>query len=337
MARNDRERVITFTVTEEYIQRYLAACKEAGVSGVGSVVSLVLAKDCEVRVYPGSLRCSVYWETKKKKFRELLLYDLMPVCYELRDGILLRVSEYQVLFLPVTEDVHSNQSLVWMRSKLRVLSTESVTLGPLTGVGIGRLSCLGDRLRMRKSRFLVGPMWPLAAFPVACFLGLALFFAYGIWETAPVPYEETVRFTAVFQDYTVSRSAKNVSSYIHLEGLPRYAVTVPRDTEGLNALPAGTSVQVALHPRSDEVVELIAGNRVLIDFEDAVDDASGLVLVMGVIVAVCGGFGIWFARPFFQGLRENRSARNRSFYDMELEQRREKDRRKRSGAKRKKK
>ena len=110
-----KERQITFNITDEYIARYLAACDTVGIRGGGSLINLNIAKDCEVTVYPGSLRCSVYWETKKEKHREVRHYTAMPVSYELSDAILLRLNEYTVLFLPITEDVHSNQSLRWMR------------------------------------------------------------------------------------------------------------------------------------------------------------------------------------------------------------------------------
>ena len=45
MMSEKQERQITFTVTEEYIARYLAACDTVGIHGVGSLINLNIAKD----------------------------------------------------------------------------------------------------------------------------------------------------------------------------------------------------------------------------------------------------------------------------------------------------
>lgn len=317
MMSEKQEQQITFTVTEEYIARYLAACDTVGIHGVGSLINLNIAKDCEVTVYPSSLRCSVYWETKKEKHREVLHYTAMPVSYELSDGILLRLNEYTVLFLPITEDVHSNQSLRWMRGQVRPSCHEVLSVGVMQGNGIGLLSKLSDGLEVRKAR--VNSLVPVLLLPAICCLLLIGVLTYLSWREAPIPYEEVVHKTAVFLEYKQVGGAKNVAYYVCTKGNPEYRVDVPRNRDGLKSLPVGTEVELGLHPRSGIIMEMIAGDRVLVDFDEACESKMRWSIAAGVIDLVCFGVAVWFCRPIFAAVAERRRAPKRSSYDMNLE------------------
>ena len=328
MMSEKQERQITFTITEGYIARYLAACDTVGIRGVGSLINLNIAKDCEVTVYPGSLRCSVYWETKKEKHREVLWYDSMPVSYELSDGILLRLSKVLVLFLPITHDPHSNRSLHWMREQLRRSTTEAPTFGVLTGEGIGRLSRMKDAARVRSRQ---RPVTPLFAGLVGIWLlplVFALVFFYGTWHSGPVSYGETIPYTGALQSYYTTRHAGRGGShtYLDLEGREPFSVAIPRDSDALKALQPGTEVRVALHPRTDEVMEIIVGDDVLASFDEAYAHLNRMSSVMAVVGFVCLVFGIYFVFTLFPWSDSKETHEKRSYYDRNLEYERQHNR-----------
>jgi len=324
MMSEKQERQITFTITEEYIARYLAACNAVGIHGVGSFINLTLAKDCEVTVYPGSLRCSVYWEAKNQKHREVLHYTAMPVLYELSDGILLRLNEYTVLFLPITEDAHSNQSLRWMRDQVRPSCHEVLSVSAMQGNGIGLISMLSDELEVRKPH--VNSLVLVVLLPAICCLFFIGVSTYLSWKEAPIPYEEVIHKTAVFLEYKKVGGAKNIAYYVCTKGNPDYRVDVPRDRDGLRSLPVGTEVELGLHPRSGIIMEMIAGDTVLVDFDEACESKVRLLIALGVLDLVCFATAVWFCRPIFEAAAERRGAPKRAKYDMNLEYERQHNR-----------
>lgn len=322
---NRRERKITFTVTEAYIQRVLSACAEVGAEGVGSLIHLNHAKGCEVTVYPGALRCSVYWEARNQKHREVLWYDSIPVCYELSDGILLRVNEYTVLFLPIIHDAHSNKSLLWMRKQLRRGCVETPTFAVLTGDGIGRLSRMKDKLRIRsKQRRLT----PLSGFMIDIWLlpfVLAVGLVYGAWHGGPVPYEEAIPYTGAFQSYYTTRG-RNSHTYLDLEGQVPFLVQIPRDAESLEVLQPGTEVHVMRHPRTGEVMEIVVGDEVLASFDAAYTHLNRVSSACALLSCVCVGAGIYLLRPVFFAIRSKEGYEKRAAYDRNLQYERERGR-----------
>ena len=331
-----QERKIVFTITEEYITRYLAACETAGVSGVGSLIGLTLAKGCEVAVYPGGLRCSVYCDAPKKHYREILWYDSMPVCYEFSDGILLRVSKGVVLYLPITEAEHSNKSLHWMRKQLRVAVAECMTFGVLTGVGIGRLSHMKDwmRTRSKQRRFssitvMFIMLWIL---PFAIGLGCI----YGAWYGGSVSYAEAVPYIGEFQScYTTH--GKNAKTYLDLEGMPPFVISVPRNQEALENLPQNTDVQVLLHPRTDEVLEVLVEGEVLVSFDEACSHLNGFSVFAALVGCVFVGLGVYIVHATFAGGGTKENSKKRSWYDLELELQETNRKRKKMASKQRKK
>ena len=328
MMSEKQERQITFTVTEEYIARYLAACDAVGIHGVGSLINLNIAKDCEVTVYPDGMHCSVHCDTEKKHYREVLWYDQIPVYYEFADGVLLRINENTALYLPITADKQSNKSLNWMRRPVRISCGEVLTVGLLRGVGIDFVSRLRDGLRYRRSFFQV--MWPMGAvgaFPAVLGLVMGIYFCYGAWEAAPVPYQDTVQMTAVFREYDTVRYAGargfSYASYIYTVGNAPISVTVPRDEDALKALPEGTEVHLALHPRTEEALEMRAEGKTLIAFDAACEDQRVLSIMSSMAGCIFFAFAAWFGRPSVKIFERREKTQKRSYYDMKLERQRE--------------
>lgn len=336
MTDSKQERKIVFTITEEYIAHYLAACETAGVTGVGSLISLTLAKGCEVAVYPGGLRCSVYCDAPQKHYREILWYDSMPVCYELSDGVLLRVSKNVVLYLPITADEHSNKSLHWMRKQLRAATVECITYGVLLGAGIGRLSHMKDwvRTRSKQRRFSSITLMFIMLWILPFAMGLG--FIYGAWYGGSVPYAEAVPYTGVFQSYYTT-GGKNAKSYLDLEGMPPLVISVPRDHEVLENLPQNAEVQVMLHPRTDEVLEVIVGDDVLASFDEAYTHLNRTSAFVALVGCLSVGLGVFIFRATFVGGSTKENSKKRSWYDVEIELQETNRKRKKMASKQRKK
>ncbi len=120
-----------------------------------------------------------------------------------------------------------------------------------------------------------------------------VFFALTTVQNNPIPRSEAVAYSGVFQEYEVWDNSRTIifadgSSY---EVYPHTETEEFADT--MRTLPKGTKLYLLVNPNSGYVVEIRAGSRELLNFEEsqaAIDAYDNGYIGIGVFVCFAGVF-----------------------------------------------
>ena len=142
-------------------------------------------------------------------------------------------------------------------------------------------------------------------------------------DNKPIPRSEAVAYSGEFEEYEVG---KNYKTIIFTDG-SSYAVfphtTTQEFDDTVNSLKKGTKLDILVNPNNDYVVEIIAGSREILNFEEsqaALDAFDNGYIAIGVFVCFAGVFLIIY------GLVSSRQKKR------EIEKHTKKAKRRKSGA-----
>ena len=116
-------------------------------------------------------------------------------------------------------------------------------------------------------------------------------------DNKPIPRSEAVAYSGEFEEYEVG---KNYKTIIFTDG-SSYAVfphtTTQEFDDTVSSLKKGTKLDILVNPNNDCVVEIIAGSREILNFEEsqaALDAYDNGYIAIGVFVCFAGVFIITF-------------------------------------------
>ena len=123
------------------------------------------------------------------------------------------------------------------------------------------------------------------------------FFALTQIENKPIPRSEAVAYSGEFEEYEVWKNYKTIiftdgSSY---DVFPHTTTQEFDDT--MSSLEKGTKLDILVNPNNDYVVEIMAGSREILNFEEsqaALDAYDNGYIAIGVFVCFAGVFIITF-------------------------------------------
>lgn len=112
-------------------------------------------------------------------------------------------------------------------------------------------------------------------------------------DNKPIPRSEAVAYSGEFEEYDVW---KNYKTIIFTDG-SSYAVfphtTTQEFDDTVSSLKKGTKLDILVNPNNDYVVEIIAGSREILNFEEsqaALDAYDNVYIAIGVFVCFAGVF-----------------------------------------------
>ena len=116
-------------------------------------------------------------------------------------------------------------------------------------------------------------------------------------ENKPIPRSEAVAYSGEFEEYEVWKNSRTIiftdgSSY---DVFPHTETQEFADT--MSSLKKGTKLDILVNPNNDYVVEIIAGSRELLNFEEsqaALDAYDDGYIAIGVFVCFAGVFIITY-------------------------------------------
>ena len=148
---------------------------------------------------------------------------------------------------------------------------------------------------------------PLTRSKAIAFLLLTLLLgSVFLWDAllslTPVSQEEAISAEAEFSGYS-ERKKRNSDGEIRLDFTDHDCLFIDSSCvdqelrEQLFLLPAGTSMQLLLHPRSKDVLSLYAGETEILNFDEAqrhlINNAKGFV-ILGILLYCCTVyFALW--------------------------------------------
>ena len=113
----------------------------------------------------------------------------------------------------------------------------------------------------------------------------------------PIPRSEAVAYSGKFEEYKVG---KNYCAIVFADG-SEYEVYPHTETQefsdAMNSLKKGTELDILVNPNSDYVVEIMAGSREILNFEQsqaAIDSYDNGYIAIGVFACFAGVFIIIF-------------------------------------------
>ena len=113
----------------------------------------------------------------------------------------------------------------------------------------------------------------------------------------PIPRSEAVAYSGKFEEYEVE---KNYCAIVFADG-SEYEVYPHTETkefaDAMNSLKKGTELDILVNPNSDYVVEIMAGSREILNFEQsqaAIDSYDNGYIAIGVFACFAGVFIIIF-------------------------------------------
>ena len=119
------------------------------------------------------------------------------------------------------------------------------------------------------------------------------FFAFIQMENKPIPRSEAVAYSGEFEEY---ETWKNYRAIIFTDG-SSYSVFPHTETQDfadtMSSLQKGTTLDILVNPNNDYVVEIVAGSREILNFEEsqaALDAYDNGYIAIGVFVCCCGVF-----------------------------------------------
>ena len=154
---------------------------------------------------------------------------------------------------------------------------------------------------MKNRRFSDRHSWPdsvLESKTGAIIVGIlaiifGAFFALTQIENKPIPRSEAVAYSGEFEEYEVW---KNYRTIIFTDG-SSYDVFPHTETQEfadtMSSLKKGTKLDILVNPNNDYVVEIIAGSREILNFEEsqaALDAYDNGYIAIGVFVCFAGVF-----------------------------------------------
>ena len=119
------------------------------------------------------------------------------------------------------------------------------------------------------------------------------FFALTQSSNKPIPRSEAIAYSGEFEEYKVSKNYRTIiftdgSSY---EVYPHTETQEFADT--MSSLKKGTKLDILVNPNNDYVVEIRAGSKEFLNFEEsqaALDAYDNGYIAIGVFVCFAGGF-----------------------------------------------
>ena len=119
------------------------------------------------------------------------------------------------------------------------------------------------------------------------------FFAFIQMENKPIPRSEAVAYSGEFEEY---ETWENYRAIIFADG-SAYSVFPHTETQGfadtMSSLQKGTTLDILVNPNNDYVVEIVAGSREILNFEEsqaALDAYDNGYIAIGVFSCCCGVF-----------------------------------------------
>lgn len=210
-------------------------------------------------------------------------YDSVLGVTELREGILLRISHKRLLFLPAAESGAESEALM---AAVYLLSRCCRYLFKRGSVGLKDVTFLQWlRFRTRKRQgYYEGEAWlrmgTALLIAVALFMGtMFVSMPFRNYKVSKGEAESVVTCLLSVEGHyrRPRRSFRRELRYILLncsEG-EQFQIRNCYRNEGmleqLESIPVGTSVEMLLHPKSGTVLELVADDRVYVDFEGSQD------------------------------------------------------------------
>ncbi len=290
---------LTIRITEEYRQQFgkardsedLRKCRLwTDVLGASEQAEVEIKDDCIV------LRCN----TSKGVVQDSCTYDGVLAVTEMREGILLRISHKRLLWLPVSGDGQENRLLVDAVMQLSTHCKYLFRTGHLRLKGIGFAKRIAFRFRPRKGYYTGEKGVAIAKIVFIC---LVLFagaeFVTQPFEHRKIERQEAIALIAEF-DSAHSVYIKHSTQYMNLQFRDAEEQTVEGCCLGYNLeeelkqLPSGTQMQLLIHPDSGSVLQIVAEEELLLEFDYAQKqlwNEAVAFLLLGLFM-LAGGVGL---------------------------------------------
>jgi hypothetical protein len=293
---------LTLWVGEEYRRQINEIREREDLRKCRSVFDLLGAADEKGEVEINRNCIIVRCNTRKGEAVDSCTYDGVLAVTEMRGGILLRLSHKRLLWLPVSGDGQENERLMEAMQWLSVHCKYHFRTArlKLRGVDLGKR--IAFRFRPRQGYDMGRGVINGA---IAAFICLVLFagtvFCGEPFRNHKIPQQDAVRYSAVFQQADITRRRSSIS-YADLVFQNGEEKTVDGCclghglAEKLERLPAGTRMDLLIHPDSETILQIEAEGLTLLDFDYAQSQLwheSLFFAGLGVLMYAVGAYMIY--------------------------------------------
>ena len=241
----------------------------------------------------------IRYHTSKGEHQDSCTYDGVLGVTELREGIMLRLSSRRLLFLPAANNREETKLLISAMMRLEELCKYILKKADLDIHNAGLLAQINFRLRPKQGHYMGDRYTKGALILLICAsVFIATVFVSKLSNNRVIPAEEANTLTVTYSGCDPSYG-RGSTRYIDLEFTDHEELTIPGIcsnkalVEQLESIPEGTKLNLLVHPKSEDVLQIENNGEILLEFDDAQSriwkDAVGFA-VLGVLVYFCAGF-----------------------------------------------
>lgn len=257
----------------------------------------VIRPEVAVKLTPNAIL--IRYHTSKGECQDSCTYDGVLGVTELREGIMLRLSGRRLLFLPSANNREETRQLMSAVMRLEELCKYVFKEAELDIHNASLLAQINFRLRPKQGLYMGDRYTKGALILLICAsVFIATVFLSKLSINRVVSVEEANSLTVTYCGCDPSYRRGSIG-YIDLEFTDHEELTIPGIcsnkalVEQLGAIPKGRKLNLLVHPKSEDVLQIESNGEILLEFEDAQTriwkDAVGFA-VLGVFMYLCAGF-----------------------------------------------
>ena len=241
----------------------------------------------------------IQYHTAKGISQDSCTYDGVLGVIELREGIMLRLSGRRLLFLPAANNREETKLLISAMMRLEELCKYILKNAELDIHKAGLLAQINFRLRPKQGHYMGDRYTTGALILLICAsVFVATVFVSKLSVNRVIPVEEANKLIVTYSGCDPSYR-RGSTKYIDLEFSDHEELTIPGICSNkalvaqLESIPEGTKLNLLVHPKSEDVLQIESNGEILLEFDYAQTriwkDAVAFA-VLGVFLYICSGF-----------------------------------------------
>ena len=229
------------------------------------------------------------YRTAKEQIQETCTYDSILSVTEMHSGIMLRLSHKRLLFLPAADNRKDTELLM---QAVVILGEHCRYCFKKSALRIGKAGLFAQiQFRSRPNQgydYNAVSLSGVSIFFICLTLFIATVFTFQPINNGKIHESEAISLVATYSSCDPSYRRGHIK-YIDLEFTDHKELTVATSCSSrslldrLDDIPAGTSVHLLVHPKSEYILQLEVNGDILLEFHNAQDRIWNDALFFGAL------------------------------------------------------
>ena len=314
---NHRYLEISFKVNDDYISKAKEYLKQAEFAASKSIFPFNELKYNDISIDITSEAICLHYDNMEKRIEKEIPYVHILRCVEFAGGILLELTKKRFLYIPILDNSEHNEkvgkALLFIRKNI-YRDYEKVQ-----DLDYGNVPA-PKKIKLKLLQFYQGKnahdTWvrnALIILTIVCFILGSVFGINTLFNYRDVDYSEAVYAEGSYQgyekEYTYSRYGRRTTLIITLESedtlkeyVSRYYIDLLEDT--FQNTEKGTWMQLYVHPKHANIIELIIDGNQILDFEETQEHIHSSNYLWFLLVVLMYGAPIILWKNYIKSRRK---------------------------------